>query len=118
MNSLRNHVQLIGNVGKPVELKTLKNGNKVARIALATNEYYKDSAGEKQQKTYWHNITAWGKLAEIMSTTLAKGNEVAVTGKLTSRSYETDAGETRYVTEVVANEFMRITKDVPQTAPF
>lgn len=118
MNSLRNHVQLIGNVGKPVELKSLKNGGRVARITLATNEYYKDTNGEKQKKTYWHNITAWGKLAETMSSTLDKGYEVAITGKLTTRSYETEAGETRYVTEVVANEFMRITKEVKEPAPF
>lgn len=112
MNSIRNHVQLIGHVGKDVEVKTFDNGSQVARLTLATNEYYKDSKGEKQQNTQWHNVVAWGKLAEIFSSSLAKGNEVAITGKLTSRSYDTGDGQKKYVTEVVANEFMKISKPV------
>jgi len=118
MNSIRNHVQLIGNVGRDVEVKTFENGNKVARLTLATNEYYKDSKGEKQQSTEWHNVVAWGKLADLLSSSLAKGNEVAITGKLTSRSYETSDGQKKYVTEVVANEFMKITKEAAVAAPF
>ena len=117
MNSIRNHVQLIGHVGKDVEIKTFDNGSQVARLTLATNEYYKDSKGEKQQNTQWHNIVAWGKLAEIFSSSIAKGNEVAITGKLTSRSYDTADGQKRYVTEVVASEFMKLTKPAAP-APF
>ncbi len=114
MNSIKNHVQLIGNVGKDVEIKTFDNGKKVARLTLATNEYYKDAKGEKQQSTQWHNVVAWGKLAEVFSSTLTKGTQVAITGKLTSRSYDNADGQKRYVTEVVANEFMKITKAVAE----
>ncbi len=110
MNTLKNSVQLIGHIGKDVELKSFDNGNKLARITLATNEYYKDAKGEKQQDTQWHNVTAWGKLAENMTTVLAKGNEVAIQGKLVYRSYEDKNGVTRYVSEVVANEFMKLSK--------
>jgi len=117
MNSIKNHVQLIGNVGKDVEIKTFDNGSQVANFTLATNEYYKDAKGEKQQNTQWHNVVAWGKLAELLSNTLAKGNEVAITGKLTSRSYDTADGQKRYITEVVANEFMKLTKPAV-AAPF
>lgn len=110
MNTLKNSVQLIGHIGKDVELKSLDNGSKLARITLATNEYYKDAKGEKQQDTQWHNVTAWGKLAEHMTSTLTKGNEVAIQGKLVYRSYEDKNGVTRYVSEIVANEFMRLSK--------
>ncbi len=110
MNALRNSVQLIGHIGKDIELKSFDNGNQLAKLIVATNEYYKDANGEKVQETQWHNIAAWGKLAEVMSSTLVKGNEVAIQGKLVYRSYEDKEGVTRYVSEVVAKEFIRLTK--------
>ncbi|QQX76498.1 MULTISPECIES: single-stranded DNA-binding protein [Aequorivita] len=112
MSTLRNKVHLIGNVGNAPETKTLESGRKVANFSLATNEFYKNSNGEKEQNTQWHNIVAWGKIAEIVEKYVGKGKEVAIEGKLTSRSYETEKGEKRYVTEVVADEILLLgTKD-------
>ncbi|WP_166961909.1 single-stranded DNA-binding protein [Yeosuana marina] len=106
MSTLKNKVQLIGNVGNEPEITNLESGKKVAKFSIATNEFYKDSKGEKQQDTQWHNIVAWGKIAEIVEKYVGKGKEVALEGKLMSRSYETNEGEKRYVTEVVANEIL------------
>jgi len=106
MSTLKNKVQLIGNVGNAPEIKALDSGKKVANFSMATNEFYKNSKGEKEQNTEWHNIVAWGKLAEIVENFVGKGKEVAIEGKLTSKSYETKEGEKRYVTEVVASEIL------------
>ncbi|GAL65107.1 single-stranded DNA-binding protein [Algibacter lectus] len=106
MSTLKNKVQLIGNVGNEPEITNLESGKKVAKFSMATNEFYKDSEGEKQQDTQWHNIVAWGKIAEIVEKYVGKGKEVALEGKLTSRSYETKEGEKRYVTEVVVDEIL------------
>ena len=106
MSTLRNKVQLIGNVGNEPEITNLESGKKVAKFSIATNESYKDSKGEKVTNTQWHNIVAWGKIAEIVEKYVSKGKEVALEGKLTSRSYETKEGEKRYVTEVVIDEIL------------
>ncbi len=106
MSTIKNHVQLIGNVGQEPTITNLESGKKVARFSLATNEYYKDSKGEKQTDTNWHTIVAWGKTAEIVEKYVAKGKEVGISGKLKSRSYTTDDNEQRYVTEVVADEIL------------
>jgi len=106
MSTLRNKVQLIGNVGNEPEILDLESGKKVAKFTMATNESYKNDKGEKVQSTEWHNIVAWGKLAGIIEKYVAKGKEIAVEGKLTSRSYETKEGEKRYVTEIVADEIL------------
>src|SRR5690606_34473538 len=106
MSTLKNKVQLIGNVGNEPEITNLESGKKVAKFSIATNEFYKNSKGEKEQDTQWHNIVAWGKTAEIIEKYVDKGKEVALEGKLTSRSYETKEGEKRYVTEVVVNEIL------------
>ncbi|TCL67092.1 single-strand DNA-binding protein [Mariniflexile fucanivorans] len=106
MSTLKNKVQLIGNVGNEPEITNLESGKKAAKFSIATNEFYKNSNGEKEQNTQWHNVVAWGKIAEIVEKYVGKGKEVALEGKLTSRSYETKEGEKRYVTEVVANEIL------------
>ncbi len=108
MSTLRNKVQLIGNLGNDPEIITLESGKKLAKFSLATNESYKDSDGQKQTITDWHNIIAWGKTTDIIEKYLTKGKEVAVEGKLTNRSYETKEGEKRYITEVVINEVMML----------
>jgi len=108
MSTLRNKVQLIGNLGNDPEIITLESGKKLAKFSLATNENYKDSEGQRQTITDWHNIIAWGKTADIIEKYLTKGKEVAVEGKLTNRSYETKEGEKRYITEVVINEVMML----------
>ena len=110
MKTLRNKVQLIGNLGNDPEVITLESGKKLAKFAIATNESYKNSNGEKITDTQWHNIVAWGKTADIIEKYVAKGKEVAIEGKLTSRSYETKEGEKRYITEVVCNELLMLGK--------
>lgn len=106
MNTLRNHVQLLGNLGKDVDLTSFDSGSKKASFTLATSDYYKNATGEKVQDTQWHNIVAWGKGAELMSQSLSKGSKVLIKGKLVSRSYEDKEGKKRYITEVLANEFV------------
>jgi single-strand DNA-binding protein len=106
MYALKNKVQLIGNLGKAPEVKTLEGGKKVARFTMATNETYRDRAGRKETQTTWHNIVAWGKVAEIAEKFLDRGKEVAIEGKLVNRSYNDKAGNKQFITEVVANELL------------
>ena len=108
MSTLRNKVQLIGNLGNNPEIITLDSGKKLAKFSIATNESYKNASGEKVTDTQWHNVVAWNKTAEIIERYLEKGNEVAIEGKLNSRSYETKEGEKKYITEVVANEVLML----------
>ena len=106
MSTIKNHVQLIGNVGQEPTITNLESGKKVAHFSLATNEYYKDAKGEKQTDTNWHTVVAWGKTAEIVEKYVVKGKEVGISGKLKTRSYTNDDNEQRYVTEVVADEIL------------
>lgn len=106
MSTIINHVQLIGNVGQEPTITNLENGKKVARFSLATNEYYKNAKGEKQTDTNWHTVVAWGKTAEIIEKFVVQGKEIGITGKLKTRTYTTDDGNERYVTEVEANEIL------------
>lgn len=105
MSAIRNTVRLIGNVGNDPESVNLDNGKKVSRFSLATNEnYLKD--GEKVQQTDWYNLVAWGRQAELIQNFVTKGKEVAIEGKLTSRSYEDKSGDKKYVTEIVIREIL------------
>ena len=106
MSTIKNHVQLIGNVGQEPTVTDLDNGKKVVRLSLATNENYKNGKGEKQTDTNWHTVVAWGKTAEIIEKYAEKGKEIGVVGKLKTRTYTTDDGNQRYVTEVVADEIL------------
>ena len=108
MNTLRNKVQLIGNLGNDPEIVNLESGKKLAKFSIATNESYKNAKGEKVVDTQWHNIVAWGKTADIIEKYVNKGKEVAIEGKLTTRSYDTKDGEKRYITEVVCNELLML----------
>ena len=110
MNSLRNSVRLIGNLGAAPEVKNLENGNKVAKLNLATNETYTNQKGEKITDTYWHNLVVWGKPAEIAEKYLNKGSEIAIEGKLTNRSYTDKDGVKKYITEIVVNDFLMLDK--------
>jgi len=113
-NSIKNSVQLIGNLGKDVALTSLDNGNKKATLTVATNEFYVNAKGEKVKQTEWHNLVAWGKTAESMAENLQKGSEVAIHGKLTSRSYADKEGTTKYITEVVVYDYYKIAKQVAE----
>ena len=106
MSTIKNHVQLIGNVGQEPAITNLESGKKVARLSLATNVHYKNGKGEKKTDTDWHTIVAWGKTAEIIEKYVEKGKELAVVGKLKTRNYTTNDGDQRYVTEVVADEIL------------
>jgi len=108
MNTLRNKVQLIGNLGNDPEIITLESGKKLAKFSIATNESYKNAMGEKVTDTQWQNIIAWNKTAEIIEKYVTKGNEIAIEGKLTSRSYENKEGEKKNITEVVCNELLML----------
>jgi single-strand DNA-binding protein len=110
MNAMKNRVQLIGNVGNDPEIKNLDGGKKLANLTIATNESYKNDKGEKVEQTEWHRVVAWGKTAEIIEKYVAKGNQVAIEGKLSHRSYDDKNGEKRYITEVVANDVLLLGK--------
>jgi len=103
MNTLKNSVQLIGNLGTDPTIKTFSSGKKMASFRIATSEKYTNANGEKVEDTQWHNIVAWGKKVDVVENYLKKGKEVAIEGKLINRSYEKD-GEKRYITEIVLNE--------------
>ncbi len=110
MNALRNKVQLIGNVGNDPEIKIIEGGRKLAKFTIATNEIYYNDKNEKVTETQWHNVSAWGKVAEIIESFVTKGKEIALEGKLTHRSYDDKDGVKRYFTEVVANELLLLGK--------
>ena len=110
MNTLRNKVQLIGNLGNDPEIINLESGKTLAKFNIATNESYTNNKGEKITDTQWHNVVAWGKTAEIIEKYVTKGKEIAIEGKLTHRSYDDKNGEKRYITDVVANEILLLGK--------
>ncbi|HMP99943.1 MAG TPA: single-stranded DNA-binding protein [Cyclobacteriaceae bacterium] len=107
MNTLKNNVQLIGRLGKNPEVKTFDSGKTLATFSVATNESYRNAKGEKVEETQWHNIVAWGKLAEVASKYLKKGSEVALQGKLIHRDYESN-GVKKYITEINVHELMML----------
>ncbi len=106
MYTLKNKVQLIGNLGNAPEIKTTESGKKLAKFSVATNETYQNSKGEKVKETQWHNLIAWGKIAEIAEKYLSKGSEVAIEGKLVNRNYEDKEGNKKYITEIQINELL------------
>lgn len=110
MNSIRNKVTLIGNLGNAPEIKSLDNNRKLARVSIATNETYKNQKGEKVTETTWHNVIMWSPVAELAEKLLKKGSEVAIEGKLVSRNYTDKDGVKRYVTEVQASEIVVLGK--------
>ena len=110
MNTLRNKVQLIGNLGNDPEIINLESGKTLAKFAIATNESYKNAQGEKVTDTQWHNIVAWGATAQIVEKYVTKGKEVAIEGKLTTRTWEDKDGMKRYTTEVVCSELLMLGK--------
>jgi len=106
MNTLRNSVRLYGNVGQDPEVKSLENGNKMAKFTLATSEKYKDAKGNLVEETTWHNLLAWGKQVDVIQKYVSKGDRLSIEGKLTNRSYEAKDGSKKYYTEIVVNEIL------------
>jgi single-strand DNA-binding protein len=108
MRSLRNSVQLIGNLGMDPEVKEVSNGNKMARFSLATSDSYKNQKGEKVTETQWHNLIIWGKQAEIAGKYLKKGKQIAVEGKLETNSYDDKEGNRKFFTQIKVNDFVML----------
>lgn len=105
--SIRNKVTLIGRTGKEVEIVNFENG-KLAKVSLATSDYFTNAKGEKVEETQWHNLVAYGRTADIMEKYVEKGDEIAVTGKLTYRNYEDKEGMKRYFTEIRMDELVML----------
>lgn len=110
MNALRNRVQLIGRLGQDPEIITFKDGNKLAKFSMATNDDYVDKEGKKVERTHWHNVVVKGSLTKIVENYISKGQEIAIEGKLTNRVWEDDKGNKNYITEVMCTEILLLGK--------
>ncbi len=99
-----NKVILIGNLGQNPEVKTSSSGQSICNLSIATNESWTDRNGQKQEKTEWHRVVVFGKLAELCGQYLQKGRQAYIEGKLQTRSWQDKEGQTRYTTEVVAQQ--------------
>ena len=98
-----NKAILVGRLGKDPEIKYTPSGTAIANFTMATSENYKDKDGQKQERTEWHKIVAFGKLAEICGESLAKGKQVYIEGRIQTRSWDDKDGNKKYMTEIVAN---------------
>ena len=105
-----NRVILIGNLGRDPEVRRLENGAVVAKFSVATNENYRDKAGEWQTQTEWHDVVVWRNLAERAESQLTKGAQVYLEGKLTHRTWQDKDGNNRKTTEVVASYFRALNR--------
>lgn len=106
MNTMKNRVTLIGNLGMDPEIKTTESGKKLTHFTLATDDGYKNAEGQKVKETTWHNIVAWNGLAETAGKFLKKGREVAVEGRIVYRTYEDKSGTTKNITEIVLSDLV------------
>ena len=121
-----NKVMLIGNLGKDPEIRYMPSGDAIANLTLATTENWKDKQGEKQERTEWHRVSMFGRLAEIAGEYLKKGSSVYIEGKLQTRKWQDKDGNDRYTTEIVANEMKMLggrasggdaSMEAPRSAP-
>jgi len=110
-----NKVILVGRLGADPEKKQTQTGQTVTRLNLATSESWVNREGERQEKTEWHRIVIWGKLAETCAQHLTKGRQVYIEGRLQTRSWETEKGEKRFSTEVVANQVLFLATGAPKS---
>ena len=108
MYALRNKVQLIGNLGNAPEIRSTEEGKKYARFSIATNEKFRNANGENVTETTWHNLIAWGKVADVVEKYLEKGSEVAVEGKLIQKSYTNKEGVKKTSSEIQVNELLML----------
>jgi single-strand DNA-binding protein len=98
-----NKVIVLGRLGADPEVKTVSSNQTVARLSVATSENWTDKEGQKQERTEWHRVVVWGKLAELCGKYLVKGRQVYIEGRLQTRSWEDQQGQKKYTTEIVAN---------------
>jgi single-strand DNA-binding protein len=117
MSRSLNQVSLIGFVGQDPELRYTATGTAVTAFSIATNEAWKDADGNPKEKTEWHNVVAWRKLAEIIGEYVKKGSKLYVQGKLTHRSYDDKNGIKRYTTEVVIDKLLMLDSKQGGTKP-
>ncbi|MHB1180084.1 MAG: single-stranded DNA-binding protein [Daejeonella sp.] len=110
MSNLRNSVRLTGFLGADPEIKAIGEKKKLAKVAIATSNSYRNDKGEKIEETQWHNLIMWDGLATIAENYLHKGSEVSVEGRLTSRSYTDKEGVKKYITEVLVSEVLMLGK--------
>jgi len=103
-----NKATLIGNLGNDPEIRTTSGGSRVATISVATNRRWTSRTGEMQEETQWHRVVAWNKLAEIAEQYLKKGDRIYVEGRIQYRQWEDQNGQTRYSTEIVANDMVML----------
>lgn len=103
-----NKVMLIGNLGKDPEVRFTASGQAVASFSIATSEKFKGKSGEMEERTEWHNITLWGKLAEISGEYLSKGKTIYVEGRLQTRKWQDKSGNDRYTTEIVGEKMQML----------
>jgi len=104
---MENQVQLIGNLGMDPESKQISDSLK-ASFTLATNTVYRDSDGNKKTMTDWHNVVAWGSLAQTIAQYVKKGDKIGIAGRLVTRSYEDEKGTKKYYTEVIAKDLLML----------
>ena len=108
MSRSLNKAILIGNLGSDPEIRTTGSGSKVAQFSIATSRRWTNNAGEQQEKTEWHRVVAWSKLADIVERYVKKGQQVYIEGEIQYRSYEDKDGVTKYATEINARELMML----------
>lgn len=108
--SVKNSVRIIGNLGRDPEIKTFGADKKYAKFSVATTDKYTNKQGVKVEDTYWHNVIVWGRLAGVVEKYIHKGTLIALEGKLTNRSYEDQAGNKKYFTEINANDIQILSK--------
>jgi single-strand DNA-binding protein len=108
MYALKNKVQLIGNLGAAPEVRNTENGKKLVKFSIATSESYRNTKGERVKETQWHNVIAWGTVADVVEKYLVKGSEIALEGKLIYRNYTDKEGQKKYVTEIQMNEMLML----------
>ncbi len=116
MYALKNKVQLIGHVGAKPETRRFDDGKKLVRFSVATNETYRNAKGEKVTDTQWHNLVAFGKVADIAEKYLDKGTEVALEGKLVNRNYLDKEGVKKYITEIHVSELLLLGSNAAKAA--
>jgi single-strand DNA-binding protein len=103
-----NKVILVGNLGKDPEVRYLPDGGAVTNISVATTDTWKDKAGEKQEKTEWHRVSFFGKLAEIAGEYLKKGSQVYIEGRIQTRKWQDKDGQDKYTTEIIADRMQML----------
>ena len=109
MSGSVNKVILVGNLGRDPEVRAMQNGDKVCNLSIATSERWKDrNSGEMQERTEWHNVVFFSRLAEIVGEYLKKGSQVYVEGRLQTRKWQDKSGNDRYTTEIIANEMQML----------